>query len=616
MADQQWNIAGLPKADQQWDTTGLSKTDADVRDPLSALSKATGISAAPEGPQYRYPADAPKGPGRFLSKAYTGSPLNIGAMEDAFKEILRSPLMLPVNVTNNTWEDIKSQTRKAMGHLQNNRPFDAVNEIVMAFPLIGPAVRAGKEQIEKGDTAGGWGAIVGAVSQLAAPAVIARAAPAIASARVKIPALLPNRNPKMAAAVTTGIEAGIPVDLSTASGIPAVRAVQQANEFTPPGALAEYFAKPKRDAALTKRATELGDAVYPTFYSAEDLGQSVRTTTQKAIDTFTKTADEQYDIFRGLAGQEPVDIASAQQKLRPLYNNLVEEAELIPPMGAEATNLKALRRFMQLDAATADLATVDRALGKLKRLADKQGGVAKLQVGELEKQVQAAARRSGQPAVDALTAGRDAIKARVPLQETLEEFTGTGTYFEPAKAYGKLVRPSDTSINFLRAIQKVDPDLPLQTGRAWLETHLAPVTEKGGFQNVDKLVAEWNKLGPSSKPLLFGGTNNVTALDQLMRLAQELNKVHNRSGSTTMGVAVGSLAGLMAFPAEAIMGLLGAGAISAITRSPAAVKLLTQGMTKMLGPGRSSAPAVAKAAQAAALANIMAARREAGIEEQ
>ena len=48
------------------------------------------------------------------------------------------------------------------------------------------------------------------------------------------------------------------------------------------------------------------------------------------------------------------------------------------------------------------------------------------------------------------------------------------------------------------------------------------------------------------------------------------------------------------------MGLLGAGAISAITRSPAAVKLLTQGMTKMLGPGRSSAPAVAKAAQAGA----------------
>jgi hypothetical protein len=589
--------------------------NAGQRDPLSATSKATGISAAPEDPQYRYPADAPRGPRRFLSKAYEGSPVNIGAMEDIFKEILVNPLMIPVNITNNTWEDIKSQTRKALGHLQRNRPLDAVNEIVYAFPIIGPAVRAGKEQIEKGDTAGGWGAIVGAVSQLAAPAVIARAAPAIASAKVKIPALLPNRNPKMAAAVTTGIEAGIPVDLATASGIPAVRAVQQANEFTPPGAIAEYFAKPKRDAALTKRATELSDAVYPTFYSAEDLGQSVRTTTQKAIDALTKTANEQYGIFRGLAGQEPVDIALAQAKLRPLYKELVEEAGLTPPMGAEATNLKALHRFMQLNAATADLATVDRALGKLKRLADK-GGVAKVEVSVLENQVQAAARRAGQPAVDALTAGRDAIKARVPLRETLEEFTGTGNYFEPAKAYGKLVRPSDTSINFLRAIQKVDPDLPLQTGRAWLETHLAPVTERGGFENVDKLVAEWNKLGPSSKPLLFGGANNVTALDQLMRLAQELNKVHNRSGSTTMAVAAGSLGGLVAFPAEAIIGLLGAGTISAITRSPAAVKLLTQGMTKMLGPGRSSAPAVAKAAQAAALANIMAARREAGIEEQ
>ena len=610
MAGQQWNFSGIPMAGERPDP------NAGQRDPLSALSKATGISAAPEDPQYRYPADAPKGPGRFLSEAYKNSPLNIGAVKDTLTEFLRNPVLTPVNIVNSTLDDMRSQARKALDHIQRNRPLDAANDVILAFPMLGPMVRRGMEQMEKGDTAGGLGAITGAVSQLAAPEVIARAAPAIASARVKIPALLPNRNPKMAAAVTTGIEAGIPVDLATASGIPAVRAVQQANDFTPPGALAEYFARPKRDAALTKRATELGDAVYPTFYSAEDLGQSVRTTTQKAIDTFTKTADEQYDIFRGLAGQEPVDIASAQAQLKPMYDRMVRESQLAPPMGAEAANLKALDRFMQFDAATANLADVDQALGGLKTLARKQGGAAKLQVGALEAQVQAAARRSGQPAVDALTAGRDAIKARVPLQEALDEFTGTGAYFEPAKAYGKLVRPSDTSINFLRAIQKVDPDLPLQTGRAWLETHLAPVTEKGGFENVDKLVAEWNKLGPSSKPLLFGGTNNVTALDQLMRLAQELNKVHNRSGSTTMGVAVGSLAGLMAFPAEAIMGLLGAGSISAITRSPAAVKLLTQGMTKMLGPGRSSAPAVAKAAQAAALANIMAARREAGIEEQ
>jgi hypothetical protein len=591
--------------------------NAGQRDPLSALSKATGISAAPEDPQYRYPADTPKGPGRFLSEAYKNSQLNVSAVKDTLTEFLRNPVLTPVNIVNSTLDDMRSQARKALDHIQTNRPLDAANDVILAFPLLGPMVRRGMEQMEKGDTAGGLGAITGAVSQLAAPEVIARAAPAIASARVKIPALLPNRNPKMAAAVTTGIEAGIPVDLATASGIPAVRAVQQANDFTPPGALAEYFAKPKRDAALTKRATELGDAVYPAFYSAEDLGQSVRTTTQKAIDTLTQTADEQYGIFRGLAGQEPVDIASAQARLMPMYKQMVRESELVNPVGAKATNLIALDRFMQFDAATANLADVDRALGDLKALARKSGGGAiNVQVEALEKQVQAAARRAGQPAVDALTAGRDAIKARVPLREALDEFTGTGTYFEPAKAYGKLVRPSDTSINFLRAIQKVDPDLPLQTGRAWLETHLAPVTEKGGFENVDKLVAEWNKLGPSSKPLLFGGTNNVTALDQLMRLAQELNKVHNRSGSTTMGVAVGSLAGLMAFPAEAIMGLLGAGSISAITRSPAAVKLLTQGMTKMLGPGRSSAPAVAKAAQAAALANIMAARREAGIEEQ
>ena len=633
MAGQQWNFSGIPKAGEnpnagreQLNFSGIPKVgerpdpNAGLPDSLSALSKATGISAAPEDPNYRYPANTSKGSGRFLSEAYKNSPLNLGAVTDTLKEFLRNPVLTPVNIVNSTLDDMRSQARKALIHIQTNRPLDAANDVILAFPMLGPMVRRGMEQMEKGDTAGGLGAIAGTFSQLAAPEGIARTAPVIASARVKIPALLPNRNQNMAAAVTSGIQAGIPVDLATASGIPAVRAVQQGLDFTPSGALVEYFAKPKREAALTKRATDLGDAVYPTFYSAEDLGQSVQTTTQKAIDTLTQTADEQYGIFRGLAGQEPVDIAAAQAQLRPMYNRMVRESQLAPPMGAEAANLKALDRFMQFDAATSNLADVDKALSGLKTLARKQGGSVKLQVGALEAQVQAAAARAGQPAVDALTAGRNAIKARVPLREALDEFTGTGTFFEPAKAYSKLVRPSDTSINFLRAIQKVDPDLPLQTGRAWLETHLAPVTERGGFENVDKLVAEWSKLGPSSKPLLFGGTNNVIALDQFMRLAQELNKVHNRSGSTTMGVAAtsvaGSVAGLMTFPVEAIYSLLGTGAISVIMKNPAAVKLLTQGMTKMLGPGRSSSPAVAKAAQAAALANIMAARREAGIEEQ
>lgn len=461
--------------------------------------------------------------------------------------------------------------------------------------------------------------MLGAFTQIFAPETIKKAAPLIASAKVKIPALLPNRNPTQAAAVQAGIQAGIPVDLATASGSPFVGKVQQANEFTPVGAIVESIARPKREAALTARAQSLADVVHPTRYTPEQVGESVTSTTQKAIDTLTQTADREYGTFRTLAGAEPVDVKAAQAQLRPLYDRLVRESRLAPPMGAEATNLKALDRFMQFDQATATLADVDQALGGLKKLAREQGGVVKLQVGALEAQVQAAAARAGQPAVDALTAGRDAIKARVPLQEALEQFKGPGNP-EPVRGYKKLVTADDTSIAFLREIEKVDPDLPRQTGRAWLEKNFDRVTGDKGFEKVDRLVAEWEKLGPSSKPLLFGGPRNVAALDQFMRLAKELNTVHNKSGTATMQIAAGSLAatsaGLWVAPAETIMGLLGSGALSAITRSPAAVRLLTQGMTKMLGPGRSAAPAIAKAAQAAALANIMSARREAGIDKE
>jgi len=163
---------------EQYRVKTVPPTDpnAGQRNPLSALSKATGISAAPEDPQYRYPADTPKGPGRFLSEAYKNSPLNVSAVKDTLTEFLRNPVLTPVNIVNNTLDDMRSQARKALDHIQTNRTLDAANDIILAFPLLGPMVRRGMEQIEKGDPAGGLGAITGAVSQLAAPEVIARSA--------------------------------------------------------------------------------------------------------------------------------------------------------------------------------------------------------------------------------------------------------------------------------------------------------------------------------------------------------------------------------------------------------------------------------------------------------
>jgi len=609
MAGQQWDFSGIPMA-------GVSPTpNAAQRDPMSALSKAAGIGPAPEDPNYRYPAGAPKGPGRFLSEAFKASPLNVSAVLDMAKTIIQNPVMTPAHIV----DAQLAQFGKAWDDLKGNRPYDAmVHTGLGLIPGVGPMIDAGWERMKKGDTAGGAGEMLGAFTQIFAPEAIKKAAPLIASAKVKIPALLPNRNPTQAAAVQAGIQAGIPVDLATASGSPFVRAVQQGNEFTPVGAIVESIARPKREAALTARAQSLADVVHPTRYTPEQVGESVTSTTQKAIDTLTQTADREYGTFRTLAGAEFVDIKAAQAQLRPLYDRLVRRSRLVSPMGAEATKLKVLDDFMQFDEATANLADVDQALSGLKKLAREQGGVVKLQVGALEAQVQAAAARAGQPAVDALTAGRNAIKARVPLQEALEKFTASAS--EPVRGYRKLVTPDDTSINFLREIEKIDPDLPRQTGRAWLEKNFDSVIGDKGFERMDRLVAEWEKLGASSKPILFGGPQNVVALDQFMRLAKELNKVHNKSGTATMQIAAGSLAatsaGLWVAPAETIMGLLGSGALSAITKNPASVRLLTQGMTKMLGPGRSAAPAIAKAAQAAALANVMAARREAGIKEQ
>ena len=619
MADQQWNIAGLPKADQQWDTTGLSKTDADVRDPLSALSKATGISAAPEDPQYRYPADAPKGPGRFLSKAYTGSPLNIGAMEDAFKEILRSPLMLPVNVTNNTWEDIKSQTRKAMGHLQNNRPFDAVNEIVMAFPLIGPAVRAGKEQIEKGDTAGGWGAIVGAVSQLAAPAVIARAAPAIASARVKIPALLRNPKPAQEAAVQAGLREGIPVDLGTASGNPVVQAINEGSGYTPGGAAVNLLKQPQVVAAQRSRAADISRNVNPAPISPEQWGTEARSTLTQLRSQAHEAANAAYGILKQEAGASGVTVditaALARPDLQQIRTRLKNEAAVPGGMmsGPKLRAHLALEELHTASPASIELSVMDGALGDIKAYARDQGGPMKVIVSALEEQVQAATRRAGPKAVEARQRGRAAIKERVKLDGILDTMPG-----EPVAAFNKFLTAGGTNINALRELVETDGRIGPQLGRAWLEKHLEPVLSEGGFDGAAKFRSNFKRLDPSTKSIIFGNQANVAALDQFSLLAEMMAKVSNKSGTTKMQIAMSgaSLSGFAVNPFMGMMTLLTPGVLVTIMKNPRAVTLLTQGMTKMLGPGRSSAPAVAKAAQAAALANIMAARREAGIQEQ
>ncbi len=306
-----------------------------------------------------------------------------------------------------------------------------------------------------------------------------------------------------------------------------------------------------------------------------------------------------------------VDLGPAKKALTPMYERLKREAQLVPMMGEKGRGLVALDRLMN-GPEFAPVSVVDGALSDLKAMARgasmpelrSQGqGLAAGAVKALEEQVQAAVKRAGPEAVQALEQGRSAVKTKAAVAQVLEDIKS-----EPVKAYRSAVAPKDTAVAHLRQLQDVAPDVVPQVGRAWLEDALNTATAQGGFEHAAKLDADWRRLGPETKTLIFGGPENVKALDQYFQLAKKLAESPNPSKTTLTATSLASGGLIFTNPAIGIPVTIGAGALSKMLRTPRAIRLLTKGTSMLLGPGRTS-----QAAQAAGVADVIQAAREAGV---
>lgn len=306
----------------------------------------------------------------------------------------------------------------------------------------------------------------------------------------------------------------------------------------------------------------------------------------------------------------PVDLRTAKQTLRPIYERLKRESELVPLMGDKARGLTALDRLINgpdfspvsvVDAGLSDLKAMARG-AVMPELRSQGQGLAASAVSALESQVQQAVRRAGPEAVQALEQGRTAVKTKAAVAQVLEDIKS-----EPVKAYRSAVAPKDTAVEHLRQLQQVAPEVIPQVGRAWLEDALTTATAQGGFEHAAKLNADWRRLGPQTKRLIFGGPENVRALDQYFLLAKKLAESPNPSGTAKMSTSVGSLGLVFTAPHVGVPLVLGAGGLSKILRSPTAVRLLTKGLQLQLGPGRASRTAAMLGA-----ADVIRAAQEAG----
>ena len=111
----------------------------------------------------------------------------------------------------------------------------------------------------------------------------------------------------------------------------------------------------------------------------------------------------------------------------------------------------------------------------------------------------------------------------------------------------------------------------------------APVLARAYFEDLltkPQKVSEWSKLGPETKRALFPKSGQVDALDQFFTLTDRISKTNvNPSGSGFMASLGAQGAMLWYDPVHAVPLQIGAAALAKLLHSPAAVKVLTQGLS-------------------------------------
>jgi hypothetical protein len=155
-------------------------------------------------------------------------------------------------------------------------------------------------------------------------------------------------------------------------------------------------------------------------------------------------------------------------------------------------------------------------------------GMAAQMVSRLDASVRQAVARGGPEATAALETGRANTVAKHQVASVLEDVGEN-----PVQAFKKLTANGDAGVPLLRRVADAAPNAVPVIGRAWLDQKLETATERGRFDHADKLYADWQRMGPQTKRLLFPDEGHRAALDQFFLLAKRLNENPNPSGTAT-----------------------------------------------------------------------------------
>lgn len=477
--------------------------------------------------------------------------------------------------------------------------------LAYAIPLLGPALSGASDTMMEGRTAEGLGEATGIGLGAFGPQ-------ALLGTRVRVPAIT-RTNPKEAAAIQFAERRGIPLDAGTATGRPIVKGLQKRAADSMGGAGTADVLREGQAVNLTRVGNELAGQANASRLGrpgapmdAVRAGEAVNKRLESRINAQARVADRAYAELRAKEAasaqtiartggvQAPgtaaapftnvplaVDVAAAKASLKPIYDGLLREAELnVPMQGGKGRALVALDGLMK-GPDLAPLSAVDAALGDLKSMARTgdlpalrtQGqGIAAEAVKALDAHVQATARAAGPDVYAALMRGRSATVGKYQTAGVREMLAD-----EPAQIARQLTANKDMGLDRLKAVAKEAPrELP-KVGRAYLEDMLSRATAEGGFGHADALFAEWQRLGPETKQLLFRDKAYIKDLDNFFLVAKRIAENPNPSGTARVLTGTNLLASIPLYAA------------SKLFHTRQGVNLLTRGVSLPVGNKAASA---------------------------
>jgi len=301
----------------------------------------------------------------------------------------------------------------------------------------------------------------------------------------------------------------------------------------------------------------------------------------------------------------PVDLRLAKETLTPVYERLKREGALAPLMGGKAEALRALDRLIT-GPDHAPVSTADAVLSDLKAMSrsdvlELRGpgkGAAAYAAKQVDGAINMALEAQAPDAKLALERGRAATRGKYQAGDVLETLRQ-----EPVQAFRQLTAPGDSGIRLLRRVKAIAPDQMADVARAWLHQALELAGQEGGFGHSARLWADWQRLGPETKRLLFPAQGQAEALNHFFLLAKRLAENPNPSG-TAHNLTVFNVGGTVAsWPLAKLL---------YTPRGVSALRRVLSPVPKTPATG-AVATAGARAAQAAALADLVAAAKAEGV---